>query len=771
MRSISVRCRAEWRREAHRPRKRERQRLCIGEERVANANPKFGPGTARSRGLLVFRVASISTSPINCPLMDPSAGSPDPVFFNAHHSPVGAFASFTLGHRGAKGGFGLELGGPADESVFIGVETPAGDAYDALPFFVTSADSSRRYDVGADQPIPQGLVRPFADALLRRKFRLGSDTWEAGDLTFRLYSAPKPVPDPVHASPSALRTAVVPAVFAELTIDNRRCSRSRLAFFGYEGGDRRYNTRRLDDVTDGRYVGVGQGTSTALVSDSPGVFSGMGFTLDRCLRPDRPESLAMGLGAVGALMVRVPAGRRRTVRFALCFYRDGTVTSGLPSRYLYTRLFPSIETVAAYALDHWTEHKALALAADRRVERSRLNAAQRFQLCHAVRSYFGSTELLETERGPFWVVNEGEYRMINTFDLTVDHLFFELSQNPWVVRNQLDWFRTRYAFRDRVRLPGDPREYPGGMSFTHDMGVGNCLSRPGRSAYEQDGLHGCFSHMTHEQLVNWVCCAVTYLRRTEDTRWRTEVLPVFRACLRSLVNRDHPVARQRDGVMSADSSRCLGGAEITTYDSLDASLGQARNNLYLAVKTWAAYLGLRETFAAVGNARAAAVAERQAALAARTISGHLRPEGFIPAILGEPSEARIIPAIEGLVFPLVWGLRDALDEDGDYGALIRALRTHLGSVLRPGICRFADGGWKLSSTNDNSWLSKIYLCQHVARAVFGLAPDPAADGAHLAWLLHPENGYYAWSDQMVAGRARGSKYYPRGVTAWLWLKD
>jgi len=43
------------------------------------------------------------------------------IFFNAQHSPIGAFASFTLGSKGAKGGLGLELGKPADQNVFIGI--------------------------------------------------------------------------------------------------------------------------------------------------------------------------------------------------------------------------------------------------------------------------------------------------------------------------------------------------------------------------------------------------------------------------------------------------------------------------------------------------------------------------------------------------------------------------------------------------------------------------------------------------------------------------
>ena len=71
------------------------------------------------------------------------AAAMSPVHFNAHHSPVGAFASFTLGYPGPSGGLGLELGGPVTESVFIGAESRDGKGYEALPFFGSSADSSR----------------------------------------------------------------------------------------------------------------------------------------------------------------------------------------------------------------------------------------------------------------------------------------------------------------------------------------------------------------------------------------------------------------------------------------------------------------------------------------------------------------------------------------------------------------------------------------------------------------------------------------------------
>jgi hypothetical protein len=580
------------------------------------------------------------------------------------------------------------------------------------------------------------------------------------------------VPDPLKARKAEMMSALVPAVFAEIVVDNTRCGRARKVFFGYEGSNPFYNMRRLDDVSGGRFAGVGQGPLTAIVSASPGMFSGMGFTLDQVLEPDHSENLAFGLGGVGALMSVVPARKKQRFQFAVCFHRDGVITSGLPARYFYTRYFPSIENVAEYALANWTGQKALALAADAQLSRSKLSPAQKFQIAHAVRSYYGATEFLATEAGEaFWTVNEGEYRMLNTFDLTVDHLFFELDRNPWVVRNQLDWFVKRYSYRDKVRLPGDKAEYPGGISFSHDMGIGNCLSRPGHSSYEKFGIEGCFSHMTHEQLVNWVCCATSYVQKTGDARWLKANLGIFRDCLTSLVHRDHPDPAQRDGVMSADSSRCLGGAEITTYDSLDVSLGQARNNLYLAVKTWAAYIGLREVFKKSNAPRAGRIASKQASLCARTISEGMRDDGFIPAVLGEGNESRIIPAIEGIVFPLYWGMKGLLSRSGEFAFLQQSLSRHLKTVLVPGVCKFPDGGWKLSSTNDNSWLSKIYLCQHVARQVFGLAEEPSADEAHRSWLLDPENAYFAWSDQMVSGKARGSKYYPRGVTSWLWLSE
>ncbi|MES2460168.1 MAG: glycoside hydrolase family 52 protein [Armatimonadota bacterium] len=704
-------------------------------------------------------------------------------FFNAHHAPIGAFATFTLGFPGAKGGLGLELGAPADQDIYIGLETPDGSMFEALPFYAAAAtadaeqDERRRFEGEQAALVASGpqtaRVVPFAADRILREFRVATDTWIAGDLRFTVYSPVRGVPDPDHSDEAELLAALAPAVLAEVTIDNTQGTQERRAFFGYRGSDPYAGMRRLDD-TASPLVGVGQGRGTAIVTDSDGVRSGLAFSLNSLLEVTDPDNLAFGLGGCGALLLSVPPGETRTFRFALCFYRDGRATAGMDTTYYYTRLFPDIESVASYTLSNFDRLRHAAVEANALVEDTKLSDDQKFQLAHAIRAYYGSTQFLLHDDKPLWIVNEGEYRMMNTFDLTVDQLFFELKMNPWTVRNELDLYSGRYRYEDAVRFPGDATEHPGGISFTHDVGSNNVFSRPRYSSYEQSGLHGTFSYMTHEQLVNWLCCATVYATQTGDDAWVTANFPLVEACFQSLLNRDHPDPAQRDGIMSLDSTRCGGGAEITTYDSLDVSLGQARNNLYLAGKTWACYVALEKLFTVRGKIDLAQEAGAQADRCATTLVRHVTPGGYIPAVLGEGNDSRIIPAIEGLIFPLFTDCREALDPGGRFADYLRALKTHFEAVLVPGVCLFDDGGWKISSTSDNSWLSKIYLCQFVARHILGIdseAVTTRADAAHVAWLTDPDNGYWSWSDQMVRGKAIGSRYYPRGVTAYLWRDE
>lgn len=676
----------------------------------------------------------------------------------------------------------MELGRSPRQNVYIGAESvDKPGVYEAFPFFEPQElDESARYDIARVQGISDrpGLVVPIPPARVARDFKLTTDTWSTGDLSFTIYSPVRSIPDPARAADQELQEVLVPAVLAELTVDNRHGNKPRRAFFGYEGSDPYSSMRTWPNTSDG-IAGVGQGRITAIASRDTGVQAAVRFTMESAVTSPLEQNRSFGLGPVGALVVDVPPGERRNIRFAVCFYRGGIVTAGLDACYYYTRFFPDIESVAVYALERFTHIKRSCEEANQLLQSAEhLSYDQKFMLAHSIRSYYGATQLLDVAGEPFWVVNEGEYRMMNTLDLTIDQAFFELRMNPWTVRNVLDMFVTRFSYKDTVRFPGDDVEYPGGISFTHDMGVANTVSRPGYSTYELSGLDGCFSYMTHEQLVNWVLTAAMYVEQTRDRKWLAQRFDVLVECFESMLNRDHPDPDRRNGLMGLDSARVMDGAEITTYDSLDPSLGQARNNTYLAGKIWAAYVALEKLFAEHARPDLAREAGVQAARCADTIVSNVTPSGTIPAIIGEAdspgSHSKIIPAIEGLVFPYFTGCREALQENGRFGKYVRALSKHLDVVLTNGVCLFDDGGWKISSTSDNSWLSKIYLCQFVARQILRRPWDGAgarADKAHVGWLTHPTLSVWSWSDQILAGEITGSKYYPRGVTSILWLEE
>lgn len=666
----------------------------------------------------------------------------------------------------------MELKGPANEEIYVGLEEATNPGhFQALPFFesTTQEKASEDYDIEglSDYQFPN-LLRHFEDKDISRSFSACTDEWNVGDLSFRVYTPFCKAPEPDVDSKDLLKAAYAPVIHAEITVDNRSCTRDRKVFFGYSGSDR---SNSMHTLKEKGFVGVGQGREVAVATDDVDSYAGIAWQPEAVLAPRHQENVDFMLGSIGLLVGKVAAGEVKTFRYAIAFFREGTVTSGLPATYLYRRWFNNIESVLGYGLSRHSEAAAQSRVVDENISRV-LDPVRAAMVSHSIRSYVGCTQMLDLkDHGPLWVVNEGEYRMMNTFDLTVDQLYMELSLNPWTIRNVLDFFVKRYSYEDEVRFPGDETNHPGGIAFCHDMGVGNVFSPEEHSCYEQAGLRGVFSYMSFEELVNWGLCAAVYHSHTGDSSWVKQHEEVFEKVVQSMANRDNPVVESRNGLMGLDAARCKGGKEITTYDSLDASLGQARNNLYLGVKTWATYVLLEPILRSLGKAGTADLALKQAELCAQTIAASADESGFLPAVLGEGVEARIIPAIEGLVFPFVAGREDLIARNGNYGELRDALDKHFDLLMKKGVCLFDDGGWKLSSTSRNSWLSKIYLCQFIAERILDKSQDTEADAAHWEWLMDEDNAYFAWSDQMLAGKAHGSRYYPRGVTSLLWLTD
>ena len=127
------------------------------------------------------------------------------------------------------------------------------------------------------------------------------------------------------------------------------------------------------------------------------------------------------------------------------------------------------------------------------LEETGLSSMRKKLLCQLVKSFYISSMLMKEGERSRWIVNEGTFLMMNTFDLLIDHLFFECRYHPWTVRNALDFFVESYSYKDQC-----------GISFTHDMGSHYVFTPKGQSSYEIPYLTDCLSYMTQEQLCNWI---------------------------------------------------------------------------------------------------------------------------------------------------------------------------------------------------------------------------------------------------------------------------
>ena len=675
------------------------------------------------------------------------------------HGIWGAYASFVLGRIGR--GAGVVVGDvrPPETGLFVGYRVGTGETY-LLPF-----SSGRKYGLGVAAYLSGGSsqnidehykkARRFNPQEIERQICFSGEEWRAKSMSFRIYSFFGEVPDPALVSRASARSAYRPSILLELSFDNSDGKEAMTGLFGMQG-----IRRPLSDSTNGALLGMasndcfGFGIRPAADVEEVMYWSVIDATFNFSYPLCR-------LASEGGLRFTIPAHSKAEYLIALGVYRDGIMTSGRRASAYYSYLFQDLEDVLENALDETEESLCKAQRLDDMLESSGLSEDRCFLIAHAAHSYVANTELLRTEAGePVFIVSEGEYQMMNTLDLVIDQAFWEARFSPWTLRNELESLEEHSSYEDSY-----------GLAFAHDQGVDNCFSPRGRSVYEIPGLTGCFSFMSYEETLNWTISACIYSNLAEDWKWALEKRKVLSSCLESLIARDE----NGDGIMDRDSDRCEGGAEITTYDSLDISLGQARNNLYLAVKAWSAFVCLEAIFKRIDGKETyeSRTAAKAANLAASTIAANmLEPDGFIPAIIESENRSRIIPAIEGLVYPKFCGVPEAIAIDGPYRELVCALKRHLENVLVPGLCiDSSSGGWKLSSTSNNTWLSKIFLNQYVAEHILGICDDRVSrDAIHASWLK-TGSADFAATDQVdsMSGKDLGSRLYPRLVTSILWL--
>jgi hypothetical protein len=482
----------------------------------------------------------------------------------------------------------------------------------------------------------------------------------------------------------------------------------------------------------------------------------------------RLSSVFSGMKQGLAFHVNVPAGQTRALTVVIAYYRSAVVDTRTGSSYYYTSLFPSLDNVidTAFAIFGDAQTRCAQLAAA--LNSAGLNPYRQFLACHTLHSYMAdSVCLIDPQGRVHWWEIEGIFDFINTFDLTVDHAFYDSLMQPWALRNVLDGFSgalpgTGYTFDAPLYNPSGQQVSSHGFSLDHDMG-----------RWPTSGTGPAYGgSMGDEELQNWILSAGLYWTRTGDNAWLTNNLSVLQTCLNSMLLRDNTNSTARDGI-----TKNVNAGEITTFDNLDGSLRAPAFSGRLAVRNWACYLALNAMLTQIGDAADATTCQNMAAVVAQTIvnrwNTYQASLGYLPALLDGSSTAATTPMVEGLAYPAAMGLTNAIDRNGGpYAPMLQALSNHVMAVLVPGKCLDAgSGAWMVTSATPFSWQSKVFLSQYAAEAILGItnsSVDGLVDQVHASVQIYgaPFQGY---CDAFVgAGNLEGGHHYPRGVTSALW---
>jgi hypothetical protein len=669
------------------------------------------------------------------------------VFVNVDHAPMGTCSTITYGYKGDGCGVGTETGlfpywipsGAGGGGVLMALSGSSG--LQLLPFVASASSISTN-------------ARYFPDASVQRNLTPCTDeyTVAGAGLSFAHYTPAWPMADLSAATLSEKKRYFLPATWLDFTITNTNSTPEDF-YFGLPVSV----TQRT--FANGAYQGFALGEAAlAVQSGSCEVLSGARLT-----------SAFNGMTQGFAFHVGVLAGQTRSLRVVIAYYRSAVVDSRTGASYYYTSLYPSIDSVIDSAFagfgDAQTRCQQLATA----MSRAGLNPYRQFIACHALHSYMADTAcLIDPQGGVRWIEVEGVFNFINTFDLTVDHAFYDSLIQPWALRNVLDTYsgalpRTGYSFDAPLYSANSGTQVSShGFSFYHDMGP-----------WPTSGTGPAYGgSMGDEELQNWILSAGLYWSHTGDNAWLTNNAAVLQKCLNSMLTRDDTNSAARDGI-----TKNVNSGEITTFDDLDASLQRPAFSGRLAVRNWASYLALNAMFSQIGDAVDAATCENMAAIAAQTIvsrwNSYQGTLGYIPALLDGSSTAATLPMIEGLAYPAAMGLTNAIDRTGGpYAAMLQALSNHVVAVLVPGKCLDAtSGACMVTSGSTITWQSKVFIDQYAAEAVLGITNnnvDGVVDQIHANVLIQgaPFQGY---SDAFLGtGALQGGHHYPRGVTSALW---
>jgi len=699
----------------------------------ATSLPKFSAG-------LILRVSFVLWMGTRSLLAVTLLSSNQLVFVNVDHAPMGVCSTMAYGYKGQPCGVGTSSGVYPYWSSWGGgllIALSGSSGLRLLPFITNIA--------------PTTLF--FPDTNIQRRLTPSTDEYTiAGTgLTFTHYTPAWLMTNFSTATLTEKKRFFLPATWIVFTITNTNAVPEDF-YFGLPVPV----TQRT--FANGAYQGVALGEAAlAVQSGSCELLTG-----------SRLSAVFPGVTQGFAFHLTVPPGQTRTLPVVIAYYRSAVVDSRTGASYYYTSLYPSIDSVIDSAFAGLGDAKVRCQQLATAMSNAGLNPYRQFLASYALHTYMANTAcLIDPQGGAHWWEMEGFFNYINTFDLTVDHAFFDACVQPWALRNVLDAYSgalpaTGYSFDTPLYSPTGTQVSSHGFSFYHDMGL-----------WPNSGTGPAYgANMGDEELQAWILSAGLYWSHTGDNAWLTNNAVLLQTCFNSMLSRDNTNAAARDGI-----TKNVNAGEITTWDSLDASLVRPAFSGRLTVRNWACYLALNAMFQQIGDTANAATCENMAAVTAGSIvsrwNTYQATLGYIPALLNGSVTAATTPMIEGLAYPAAMGLTNAIDRTGGpYALMLQALSNHTAAVLVPGRCLDAtSGAWLSTSANQITWQSKIFIAQYAAEVVLGITNNHVngdVDQIHASVQIlgAPYQGY---CDPFYgAGGLQGGYHYPRGIATSLW---
>ena len=256
-----------------------------------------------------------------------------------------------MGLVDSPGGFGQSLGVPARQNIYVGFRSAARPSWQLLPFLTPPKSAEAAYTGDETVPHPPTSFTSLRPSDYERTLGWASDTWRADEsrFGFSLLTPFSAVPDPARLNKSDARFHLAPLVCGWIEYDNRGGADPIELVFGV--GDPARPLRPLADTTSG-LVGFAGGTDYGYATKpSRGVELRQAF--DIFAPKFRDYRQLHVIAAETALVFTVPAKQRKRFPLVLGFFAAGSVTTGLPATYAYTRVFRDLEDVMGRSLCEW----------------------------------------------------------------------------------------------------------------------------------------------------------------------------------------------------------------------------------------------------------------------------------------------------------------------------------------------------------------------------------------------------------------------------------